>query len=406
MFCALVILVATADATPTDLDTRRLFGLWRLPYFALFLCVFTIGLGGLACSISRAAFLGFMTSAISVVLLIGALEGLGRAGLVDWGALFAPSQPASDGFGWRAQPHQSATGETYQDIATRVGLPSDPIPFDFATDRHGFRNPDGDPGDIILLGDSIVLGAQITRSKTVDAVLETLLDRPVMQVALLGLSVQEQHDMLAASGIDLSGKTVVQFFFEGNDLLDSAAYLGRDGPGHGATGPASQSLVRLLWSVAAAATDPTTPLESADYCLIGDQPYLFLWLRRSFEGHMGQVSHVQDAIRNFSDSVRQAGGTYRLVFVPTKFRVLHNLCSFPPESGIADVNAQLSTLPQSMQDFSAAAGIPYLDLTEALTQAANSNQIPWFWGDTHWAEAGHAVAAQALKGWKVLAEPD
>jgi hypothetical protein len=400
---SLSILAITADTTPTTLETRRLFGLWRLPYFLLLLVAFIVALGALAYSASRNAFLGFVTSAVSVVLFLGVLEGLGRIGVVDWGAFFRKPHAAGDGAGWTARPHHQATGETFQDIATRIGMPSDPIPFSFTTDRFGFRNPDDDPANMILLGDSIVLGAQVARSRTVDAVLENLLGRPVMQAALLGLSVQAQHDLLLNSGIDLSGKTIVQFFFEGNDLLDSAAYRSRTSPGDVAPA-ASPSLLRLLWTVAANATDPTSPLESADYCMIDGQPYLFLWLRRSFEGHMDEITHVQDAIRSFSDRVRQAGGDYRLVFVPTKFRVLNALCSFPADSDIANIDAQLSPLPQIMRNWSADAGIPYLDLTDALTEAANSKRIPWLWGDTHWAETGHDVAANALGNWDALAK--
>jgi hypothetical protein len=401
---SILILTVTADTTPTTLETRRLFGLWRLPIFLLFLFSSVFGLAVLAYSAGRNAFLGFVTSAISVALFLGALESLGRVGVVEWGELFSRSQVDSDGVGWTAQPHQQATGETFQDIATRVGLPSDPIPFDFTTDRYGFRNPGDDPGNMILLGDSIVLGAQVPRSKTVDAVLENLLDRPVMQVALLGLSIQAQHDLVLNSGIDLSGKTIVQFFFEGNDLLDSASYRARQSPGDGTAKGASSSFIRLLWAVAANATDPTPPLESADYCMIDGQPYLFLWLRRSFDGHMDEVTHVQDAIRSFSDTVRQAGGTYRLVFVPTKFRVLNALCAFPAKSDIADVNAHLSTLPQTMRRWSDESGIPFLDLTDALTLAASGKRIPWLWGDTHWAEAGHDIAAHALNSWDALVE--
>ena len=403
---SILILIFTADTNPTTPETRRLFGLWRLPFFLLFLADFTCGLGFLAYSRSRNAFLGFVTSVCTMVLLLGALEGLGRARVIDLDAFFQRSRTATDGVGWRAQPHQEETGETFQDIATRVGLPNDPISFKYSTDRYGFRNPSDAPANIIVLGDSIVLGAQVARSKTVDAVLQKLLDRSVMQVALLGLSIQAQHDLLLNSGIDLSNKTVVQFFFEGNDLLDSASYRARKAQKGTVAKAAPRSFIRSLWGIAAKATDPTTPLESADYCMIAGQPYLFLWQRRSFDGRLEEVSHVQNAIEGFAGKIRKAGGNYSLVFVPTKFRVLNSLCTFPAGSRIADVDVHLSTIPQAMRKWSEDVGIPYLDLTEALTLAAGDQRVPWLWGDTHWAETGHDVAAHALASWEALLNPN
>ncbi|WP_324752705.1 alginate O-acetyltransferase AlgX-related protein [Roseovarius sp. Pro17] len=399
---SICILLFTADANPTTPETRRLFGLWRLPFFLLFLAGFTCGPAFLTYSKSRNAFLGFVTSGCTIVLLLGALEGLGRAGVIDWDAFLLQSRATTDGVGWAAQPNQEETGETFQDIATRVGLPSDPISFEYSTDKYGFRNPGDAAADIIVLGDSIVLGAQVARSKTVDAVLQKLLDRPVMQVALLGLSIQAQHDLLLTSGIDLSNKTVVQFFFEGNDLLDSASYRAEAAQKGTAAKAAPPSFIRSLWGIAAKATDPTNALESADYCRIAGQPYLFLWQRRSFDGRMDEVSHVQTAIEGFADKVRQAGGSYALVFVPTKFRVLNSLCIFPAESRVADVDAHLSTIPQAMRNWSEEVGIPYLDLTDALTLSAVNQRVPWLWGDTHWAETGHDVAAHALASWEAF----
>ena len=292
VFTAVVVLFLTADTTSTAPETRRLFGLWRLKHFLIFLIILLFGSGSFAVSRGSEAFLGFVTAVGAILLVFGSLEGLGRAGIVSWTKILGKSSVASEAAGWATVPNQQMNGETFQDIATRVGLPSDPIHFEFSTDKYGFRNPSNVPGNIIVLGDSIVLGAQIEKSKTVDAVLGDLWERPVSQVALLGVSVQEQHELLLNSGVDLSNKTVVQFLFEGNDLLDSKSYRDRDLNTKNPTEPGSSSFVKTLWWLVAKASDPTSKWESADYCKIGQQRYLFLWTRRSFDGYLAEVPHI------------------------------------------------------------------------------------------------------------------
>ncbi|MGB7243971.1 MAG: hypothetical protein WBC93_18040 [Sulfitobacter sp.] len=401
-FTAVLVLILMADTTPTTPETRRLFGLWRLSHFAVFATALLISMGTYAFARSSDAFLGFVSSFGIILVFFGVLEGVGRTGIISWDDVLLKSGTKGDAAGWAAVPNQRTTGVTYQDIATRFGLPNDPIPYEFSTDKHGFRNSSEVAGDVILLGDSIILGAQIDKSKTVDAVLEKKSGQPVRQVALLGISIQEQHDLLLASKMDLSGRSVVQFLFEGNDLPDSNSYRNRDNNAKAQEPYVSSSFLKILWSMAAKVTDPTSGWESADYCTIAKQRYLFLWTRRSFDGNMAEVPHIQQSILDFSDAVQQAGGTYFLVFVPTKFRVLNALCEYPDLSQISDPEQHLSELPEIFSDWSGKSGIPYLDLTRPLTKAAGTGNVPWFWGDTHWSESGHESAARALANWRAL----
>jgi hypothetical protein len=283
-----------------------------------------------------------------------------------------------------------------------LGLPSAAIPFDFRADRHGFRNtPDRETADIILLGDSMLVGALVDADKTVSARLDALLPAIVMQVALIGIGVQEQHQILRESGIDIAGRTVVQFVFEGNDLLDSRNYRSPPAP---EAQPAGRSLLRSMWNLATVATGRPDDPAAFDSCRIGDQLYTFLWTDRAFRNHEAELDHVTTALGAFAEEVTQKGGRYLLVFVPTKFRVLSERCSFAAGSRLSDVAAHLSPLRSHLHDWSDAAGLGLLDLTDPLRLAAREGAIPWFWGDTHWDETGHEITAKALAQWGRLTD--
>lgn len=290
-------------------------------------------------------------------------------------------------------PHQHVTGETGQDIATRLRLPSDPIRFDFRTDRHGFRNDTDAPAEVILLGDSIVLGAAVPVRDTAAQVLARQIDRPVMQAALLGLSVQAEQDMLRDTGIPLAGRTVLQVVFEGNDLLDSRAYRTPD-TDPAPVGPAS--LIRLGWNALVARTNDRTAEHT---CRIAGQTHAFLWTRRSFDGVEAEIAPMTAALDAFAAEVTAQGGRFAVILVPTKYRVLHDQCSFPESSPLADPAANLSPLPTALAAWSQRTGIALLDLSQTLTASAQAGAIPWFWGDTHWNATGHAVAAGAIADW-------
>lgn len=398
----LTLVLGAADPRLPDL----LFGAWRLRHVMLAGALTVLAAACLATWLGRTVALVFWSGTLSALLLLAALEGAGRTGLINWDAPAGAAQDGTGAPGWTLAPGVAIEGETYQDIATLFGIPHDPIPFAYATDEYGFRNAAGEAAGagIILLGDSIVLGAQVPRGQTIDSVVETATGRPAAQAALLGLSIQEQHDMLRGAGLPLEGKQIVQFLFEGNDLLDSRAFR-RSGGTRQATDPAGTgdeakagggSFIKQLWGPLVRRSNP--PARYAG-CEIGDQEYLFLWTRKSFDGVRDEFDAIAEAILTFRDEVEEAGARYALVFVPTKYRVLQPSCAFPEGSLIANPEEQLSDLPDAFATWARASGIAHLDLTGPLQQAAAEGTYSWFWGDTHWTAEGHAVAGRAVARW-------
>lgn len=392
---ALILLAFTADATPAP--ARRLFGLWQTRYVVLAGGLFFTAAGFLAAATSRRMLLAFVAIVVSAATTLALLEVMGVLGLVSWPALLAPQVST---LGTQRVPNLDVAGITYQDTASRWGLPSDPIPFRYRTDRYGFRNDiDRVNGDIYLLGDSVLVAALVPFPETVTARLEATIRRPVMQVALIGKSPQEEQQLFRDTKLNVRERLVIQFIFEGNDMSDSRHFRERG------TEPAPMTLKErtLTHQIVIALqklTQPISGLATLRSCKINDQTYTFLWTRESFTGLEEEATAISDSLARFATEVREAGGEFSIVFVPSKLRVLGPLCRFPAVSEISDIMVHLSPLRDHLHAWSVRSGIRMLDLTEPLQSAAREGNIPWFWGDTHWNAEGHGVAAEALAKWE------
>lgn len=398
---ALLIVVLSADSSITTPATRRLFGLWRIRHVAPAIFLIVVGTGLLLAAGPRHRLLAYLSAILSTFTTLGALEIVGATGMVQWNSLLASRSGELGSLGTQAVPYLDIAGVTYQDTAMVWGLSSEPIRFRYRTDRYGFRNQVDRPQDeidIFLLGDSILVSALVPSEESLAAVLEKLIRQRVMQVALIGISPQEEHDLYRQAGFDPKGKRIMQFIFEGNDLSDSLHYASKKENG-GQEPRRGNSLIRYLWDRLTAATDHPSTLNGRRFCEIDKTTYTFLWAKNSFEGIEEQAQTVMRSLEDFSQEIKAAGGQYMVVFVPTKLRVLKGLCNFPPEGEIRDPEEHIGPLRGHMNDWASRSGVPVLDLTEPLALAAEDGRIPWFWGDTHMNETGLAVSAQAISDW-------
>ena len=396
---SIALLAFFADNTPEE--NRKLFGLWRTRHLLLAMVLAGSSVSMACAAVSKDALFGFICSMASVVAVFGVLELAGAIGLVSWGALLSPS--AND-FGARPAHSVHFTGTTYQDAASAWGLDATPIPFDYQTNALGYRNhPDLDEADVYLLGDSMLVSALVPFNETLVAGLQTALDRPVMQIALVATGPHLQQMYFRQAGLPLDGKLVVQFVFEGNDLLDTAYFRQvESGLDESSVDSQSMSLSRALVLLLQRVTQPVSGLASLQTCEIDEDLYTFSWIRQAFEGLDEEIPAMLTAMSRFAREVHNQGGQYAVVHIPKKLRVLGNFCDFPPGSRLVPLEAHLGNLPDHLREWSEREQIPYLDLTAALQAAANQGRIPWFWGDTHWNAAGQAAALEALLDWETL----
>jgi lysophospholipase L1-like esterase len=396
---AAVLLAVTADDSPQY--WRRLFGLWHVRDAGAALALAAVAVGLFASVRSRRALLAFVASGASLVFVWLVCEVAGLVGIVDWPKLLGPRALE---LGGKPVPNLDVSGTTFQDTASAWGMPSDPVPFHYRTDRRGFRNePDLAEADVYLLGDSILVSALLPFDETLVALLTRQLARPVVQVALIAIGPQQEQELFRASGLDPRGRLVLQFVFEGNDLGDSHAWRTRDtAPPDSKTSLRERTLLHQLVARAQLLTQPVAGAAARRSCDIGGQTYTFFWTRESYEPYASEAGEITAALEKFAGEIRSAGGRYAVVLVPDKLRVLAPFCRFPAGSDLAPTEPHLSPLRASLLAWSARSGVPVLDLTQSLIQRARSGHIPFFWGDTHMNAEGHAAVADALAAWGVV----
>jgi hypothetical protein len=400
---AAVVLAIGADTTPTNLDSRRLFGLWRARHVVAAIALIVVGIACLLRARSRDALRTVLTAAATTCVALAVLEGLGRAGLIPWQRIFAPGFGDLGALGTAPVPNQDVKGVSRKDTASVWGIPSEPIAFHYRTDHRGFRNrPDRETADVYLIGDSVLVGALVPFEQTLVARLESMLQRPVLQAALINTAPQTMIEHFRKAGFDVRDRLVLQFVFEGNDLVDSAALEPERAAGIAAI-VESKSLFDHAWRVLSTPSEPTLGVARTRSCTIAGRTYTFFWTAEHFAGQEAQGGVIMRALEAFGAELQAQGARYAVVIVPTKLRVLAPSCpQWPAGSELADWRRHLSPLRDHVLAWGRDRGVPVLDLTPSLEAAARAGAIPWFDTDTHWNPHGHEVAARAIADWDVV----
>jgi hypothetical protein len=391
-------LFLTADASP--LEDRRFFTLWRLRALFVGVGLLTAAtLAALATIQLRAVFAALLAGMLACVTLL-CVELAGLVGVVSYDEIFGHSSEVI--LGGQLLPNADLSGETYMDTTSRFGLPSEPIPFRYKTDAHGLRNHvDRDAADIYLLGDSVLVSGLLPFRETVTGILDRTLSQSVMNVALIDISPSEEHELFRGLGLPLRDRWVLQFIFEGNDLLDMRDERVADELSfRERLVDASFSYNALMWLQRK--SQPVLGMATRQMCEIAGQPYTFLWDGRAFEGLASEQAKVEHELEAFAGWVREQGGDFAVVFVPAKLRVLAGLCEWPADSALSDSARHIGPMRADLAAWGKKSRVPVLDLTSELRRVAESGRVPWFWGDTHMNEAGHQVAADAIANWSVV----
>jgi len=374
------------------LTGRAMFGLWRLPDFAV-ACVALSVVPFALCRSRRA------------VLRLALACGAGTFAWLGLEAVFLTltGAGAAKPIGEVPVPHCDIEGLTAPDIAVAFGLPCQPIRFHYTTNAHGHRNPpDRDDGTVYCVGDSCLVGAVLDWTDTIVHRLECLVGQRCVNVALIGLAPQEAEAEFAHAfaGQDLHGRVVLQFLCEDNDLLDSARVTRPE-----AAPPPSlweRSLLHRLAVVLQRLTQPVVAESGRRTAVFGDTPVRFLWLHHRGDECEQQWANIERSLDRFRAAVAAAGGAFGVVLIPQKLRVLGPYCRFPPGSDLLPLADRLTPMPGQLAEWSRRAGVAILDLTGALQSAAANGRLVWLADDTHWNAAGAETAASAVAAWPWL----
>lgn len=323
--------------------------------------------------------------------------------------------------------------------------------YPFETDAEGFRNPGvRDPIDVAALGDSFVEAMTSPQEESWPARLEQMTGKKVQNYGTSSFGPQQELYVLQDYAIRHQPREVVLGYFAGNDLFDAERFdnweHGGDKPGEEASGWRLKKRYRryetLYLTTLARVALPSRPREksaptaprngsaTANFdrgayeipTASGTRlrfafmpPYLqkLASSRAEIERSRGWEL-VRDTLLKMRETCAQHGSRLTVLFIPSKDEVYWPLVerSLGQEElqrsidfissynhmplRATDIRENRLAQNELMHEFCAASGIPFLDVTPALEQAAASGRAVYFADDAHWNAAGHEIAAKEL----------
>ncbi len=361
-----------------------------------------------------------LTSTVACILLL--LEAPVWMGLVDYRRIFSitsgfetwdkPGFVADDELLWIHSPYLRMKGTyTRGDVGKALCFPhSAPRPYDSKYDRNGFRNEaDLDAADTAVIGDSYVEAAMSPSSEVLTSVLGRLGNSVVANLGVVGYGPQQELAVLKRHALTLHPKTIVWFFYEGNDLEDAREYdkrAGRLPKNRDAVQTRLQrSFVRnALWAFLHTSREciPSHDLVQR-YGIVRDETgatsriYFAHPVLPLSQGDIDALEIWKAALTEGYRLCRQHGVRLVVVFGPSQYRVYQGL------QNLTEVSDEVKTwvindLPERLRSLVAdiAPDIHYVDLTPVFKSQVTGGIPVYLPDDTHWSAEGHKVVAQTL----------
>lgn len=302
-------------------------------------------------------------------------------------------------------PNAHFRGQVQGNLA-HLGIPSAPWhEVDVRFDRNGFRNDtDLERADVVLIGDSFVEGSLVSFDETVG---QGLARRLGLRVANLGQSaygLEQELVVLRRYGLSLAPRTVLWFFFGGNDLRDVDHYAWQLANFSEISRPRTPSLherfflrnaLLALSRVALSGLEgPRAREQSARYVRadgVAETVY-FGDTERPWKPHEWDV--MTRTLAEAQQLTAGAGARFVVLYIPRKFRVYRAHLELAPGSAAAtwDVN----DLPELLGEWCRGAGIEYVDTTPLLETEVSRGVHTYFVDDVHWNAHGHDIVAAGM----------
>ena len=265
---------------------------------------------------------------------------------------------------FRRPPHAHSSGRPRSNMAETFNLPiRSPYVQTFSTDGRGFRNAiDLTRADIALVGDSYIEGAYVSDEETAAVRLQEQLGQPVANLGVSGYGSLQELKVLEKYAVPLGPKMVAWFFFEGNDLDDDQIVRERDGLRTRRPRTARHARVRVPAVARIASIDrsrstrsrcsgsgrtgwcPTASTASAGSA-IATAPHTACTSTtstpraRSAPTSSSVSKRPCAAFRQGAEICRQHGIRLVAVYIPIKFRVYGDLCTYPAGSPLRRMEA-------------------------------------------------------------------
>lgn len=363
-----------------------------------------------------------LAAASAIVAASGLFELPALLGLVDYRNVFRTPGPAWLRPGNVPDPELLYARRGHRTLRLRVhGNEADPDApgrrrvYEVALryDRDGFRNPDDlAEADLVVVGDSFIEGVHVPDRDLVTTRLAEALRRPVANLGRSGYGPQQEGHVLRRFGLPLRPRACVWAFYEGNDLGEADLYEAhrqilkralRGGPAVAFDRSFLKNAALYLarsWPIGPRPGPTTTPLLGRFRVRSGATVTLsFASPDQVLQGPDGTsradslgFDRARAALDEASRLCASRGIALTVVFIPSKYRVYRDYCTFDRGPPAVD------DLPGALADAVAALGpeIRFLDLTPTFRAEAARGALLYLPDDTHWSAEGHRLAASAI----------
>lgn len=341
----------------------------------------------------------------------------------------APGEPRQNRPGGRVVVPVTAT---YGDLFTLTCLsptfapPITPYTVAFTRDEHGFRNAGYPaPAALVVVGDSFTAAEGVTDPFWSDLTPATI------SLGLSGSGSLEQAALLARYGLPYRPAVVVMAYFSGNDLTDTARFAAAQRDGR-LLHEARYSPLDYLLTVHLGLylRDTLRRLPERDACRmpvygpdlqpVADYPD-FLKLATIDPAVLRDsalFTLTRAAILSAAAQAQAAGARFVLLYIPTHAEMQWDRLDEAARAGLtaglvpltvdgtalrpadttlsaaAAITRWRSNQRDLLRELATTAGFTFVDVTPALAAAP---EAVYFYGDTHWNQAGHDIAREVLR---------
>ncbi|MCB9007641.1 MAG: hypothetical protein H6656_09805 [Ardenticatenaceae bacterium] len=320
----------------------------------------------------------------------------------------------------------------------------DSFEYRFVTDDHGFPNEPAvwqDQYDIVIAGDSFTIR---TAPTTWIERLEQHAGQEILTLGAPSWSTLNEAEAIRQFGLDKQPRYVLLMFFEGNDIINTQQYLERKESGLDWREYDMQDVslfrrlltphfVSYLWQKLFPPAEEAAPhyrypivanTEAGPIETVFKDIHL-LPLSADYDALAAsdEFTAVKSTLVTLNEEVAAQGAELVVVYIPSKEHVLWSRVWDPVDVNnvlertvtvtlsegdqgtlqwepnylsYEKFNETTQAQEQLLTDFTAEAGIHFLNLTPIFWQGSIANGELYHYGDPHWNQAGNDVAADAI----------
>ena len=395
--------------------------------FAPALAVTYICIWLIAASISRQRKKVLFTSVMATLTLavvVALCEMPAALGLIHWERTFRllggearqydATYVTDPELSFRRIPELQWTETRIGDVEKVYGLRPERIDhLNFTYDKWGYRNTiDIHEAQVVLIGDSFVEGHNVSDDETVASYLQGYLGQNVVNLGIAGYGTLQMLRVIKGDAIKRRPKSIVWFFFEGNDLYDDHTFENAMLASHSevkliAPRNARQrswnerSFVNAVYKRIRHLSQPLFPKRPPywAYLSVGQQEqevvYFFDYGAVPWTDYEeARWRRAEDALLEGARFCEARGIDLIITYIPTKYRVYRDFIDVPKGSPISQWSVW--PLPALFKKFCMTNDLHCIDLTRPLEEHTRASGNPYFHTDTHWSPAGHDLVASVL----------